>query len=143
MARNKGFTLIELLVVIAIIVILATLAMTSYRTANVRARDARRAADMEQVRSALELYRSDTSINAYPNPTDNGGSIVDCTGNPTAASFTDMISELDVYWPSGEVPLDPQDDTVNVNYKYCSDGSSYTLEYVDESGPLTQTLHNP
>jgi prepilin-type N-terminal cleavage/methylation domain-containing protein len=62
--RNKGFTLIELLVVIMIIVVLATIGLTSYSSANRRSRDARRAADLEQLRSALEMYRADN--NTYP-----------------------------------------------------------------------------
>ena len=66
--NNKGFTLIELLVVIAIIVVLATMAMTSYKTANVKARNSRKMADLEQLRSALEMER--TNNNVYPNATD-------------------------------------------------------------------------
>jgi prepilin-type N-terminal cleavage/methylation domain-containing protein len=61
---QKGFTLVELLVVIAIIGILATLLLLQLGVARQRARDARRIADINQVRSALELYYDDQGT--YP-----------------------------------------------------------------------------
>lgn len=64
--KRRGFTLIELLVVVGIMVILAAIGVVSYRSANIRARDGRRQADLEQVRVALELYRSDNP--GYPSP---------------------------------------------------------------------------
>lgn len=56
---NKGFSLIELMVVVAIIAVLAAVGMVSYRSANERARDSRRQADLQQIASALEMYRTD------------------------------------------------------------------------------------
>jgi len=61
---QKGFTLIELLVVISIIGILITVGIVSYRKTNQISRDARRKADIEQIRQALETYRSEN--NQYP-----------------------------------------------------------------------------
>lgn len=54
--NNKGFTLIELLVVISIIGILSTFAVVSLNSARIKARDAKRKADMTQLRTAIELY---------------------------------------------------------------------------------------
>lgn len=55
--RNKrGFTLIELLVVITIIGILSSIVLFSLDSARVKARDARRLADIRQVALALEFY---------------------------------------------------------------------------------------
>ncbi len=61
---NRGFTLVELLVVIAIIGMVATLGVGSYQTSLKRARDAQRKADLQQMRSALEMYRADNGV--YP-----------------------------------------------------------------------------
>lgn len=67
MSDEKGFTLVELLVVIAIIGILATLLILQLGVARSRARDAKRIADVNQVRSALELYFDDNG--SYPTTT--------------------------------------------------------------------------
>lgn len=61
---KKGFTLIELLVVVSIIVLLASLVMAAVATAQMKARDARRIADLQQYQKALEMYYSDNL--AYP-----------------------------------------------------------------------------
>jgi general secretion pathway protein G len=62
--RRSGFTIIELLVVVAIIALLTTIGLISFNQTNKRARDGKRKADLEQVRSALVLYRTDNG--AYP-----------------------------------------------------------------------------
>lgn len=54
--RKTGFTLIELLVVIAIIGILSSVVLASLNSARKKSRDARRVADIGQLRLALELY---------------------------------------------------------------------------------------
>lgn len=61
---KKGFTLIELLIVIAIIGLLATLAIVSLTTAQRKARDTKRIADVKQLQNAVELYYSENTT--YP-----------------------------------------------------------------------------
>ena len=55
----KAFTLVELLVVMAIIGVLASLGVASFRTAQMRGRDAQRKSDLKQVSHSLELYYAD------------------------------------------------------------------------------------
>ena len=49
----------ELMVVVSLILILLGVGMTNYITQLKRSRDARRKADLEQIRAALEMYRAD------------------------------------------------------------------------------------
>lgn len=61
---KQGFTLIELLVVIAIISILISVGSVSYLRAIKLSRDSKRKTDLEQIRQALETYRSENGL--YP-----------------------------------------------------------------------------
>ena len=63
--KNSGFTLIELLTVMTIIAVLAGLALVSLQGARKSARDGKRKADLEQIRSALEMYRADNPTVGY------------------------------------------------------------------------------
>lgn len=62
--NKKGFTLVELLVVIAIIGLLSSVAVVALSGSRVKARDTKRAADLRQIMTALELYQSD--VGHYP-----------------------------------------------------------------------------
>lgn len=61
-----GFTLIELLVVISIIGILSALILVNFNSARSRARDARRKADLDQIKKAVLMYYNDADPDAYP-----------------------------------------------------------------------------
>lgn len=56
LSAQAGFTLIELLVVITIIGLLSSIVMASLNSARVKARDAKRKAELRQIATALELY---------------------------------------------------------------------------------------
>ncbi len=101
---NKGFTLIELLVVIAIIGLLATVVMTSLNSARKKGRDARRVEDINQIKTALELYYD--SNGSYPS-----------TASGTAALVSSKFMST--------VPTDPQ----GTAYGYTADaaGTDYVL----------------
>ncbi|MBI3305950.1 type II secretion system protein [Candidatus Nomurabacteria bacterium] len=62
--NKKGFTLIELLVVVAIIGLLASVVLTSLSSARAKGRDARRLEDINQIRTALEIYA--VTYSSYP-----------------------------------------------------------------------------
>lgn len=93
MKSQKGFTLIELLVVIAIIGILSSVVLASLNTARTKARDARRIADIGQLKLALELY-ADDHFASYPADatwsTDltGGGYIAVVPNDPTGVAYT-------------------------------------------------------
>ena len=73
MKKEKGFTFIELLVVVTISALLMAAATVGYTSISRRSRDTRRRTDMETIRAALELYRSE--IGSYPPSVTEGGSI--------------------------------------------------------------------
>lgn len=72
---HGGFTLVELLVVIAIIGILVTIGLVSFRTSQIKGRDAQRKSDLRQLAASLELFYSDHG--SYP-ASDVSGNIVAC-----------------------------------------------------------------
>lgn len=63
----SGFTLIEILVSATIIGLLSTIGITGFQAITKSGRDALRKSDMEQIRSALEIYKSENGV--YPTGT--------------------------------------------------------------------------
>ena len=63
---KKGFTLIESLVVITMMMVIVAIAVTSYASAGKKNRDNRRMADLERIRTALELFRQEDLGGSYP-----------------------------------------------------------------------------
>ena len=62
--KTYGFTFIELLVSVTIMAVMMAAAVVSYSNTNLRSRDTKRKADLEVIRSALEICRSNTG--SYP-----------------------------------------------------------------------------
>ena len=111
--RFNGFTLIELLVVMMIVAALAGMSLFSFQGARKQGRDAKRKADLEVIRSALELYKAD--CNRYP-PSSGGGVPSPLNGSGCGLS-------ANVYLQS--VPKDP---STNTNYTYALSGTNrYTI----------------
>jgi len=118
--HKPGFTLIEVLVAATIIALLTSIGVVSYQAANRQARDAKRKADLEQIRAALQIYRGDCG--AYPADVSFGNSLTDdCTGSPVTYMQ--------------QVPQDPKSPTWN--YAYSLSGTSYVLCAYLESGPVS------
>lgn len=65
--NSQGFTLIELLVVIAIIGVLASIISNSLIISRLKANDAKRQAELNQLKASLSLYADDHN-GEYPDP---------------------------------------------------------------------------
>lgn len=91
--KKLGFTLIELLVVISLIGVLMGILLVSFQGTRRSARDGRRKADLEQIRSALEIYRSDCG--SYPSGLSFGGIL---TGScPTSTTYMATVPQDPLY----------------------------------------------
>lgn len=115
--KISGFTLIELLVVIAIIGLLSSVIIVAMNSARAKARNARRKADIQQVRTALELYYLNNG--EYPH---NG-----TVGNPNQESD---IQTLSSFLSPSIMPVLPNDPTYTVkNYEYVWKASGGKTDY--------------
>ena len=74
MKNSYGFTIIEILVSVGLIALLSTIGITGFQAITRGGRDALRKTELEKIRSALEIFKSDYSY--YPeNDTDCGPAI--------------------------------------------------------------------
>jgi prepilin-type N-terminal cleavage/methylation domain-containing protein len=103
---KKGFTLIELLIVVAIIGLLATLAIVSLTSAQQRARDTKRIADVKAIQTAMELHWNEEATYPSLDSTDTN----DDDWSDLSGELSDFVSGL---------PVDPDH----------SDGTYYTYAY--------------
>lgn len=101
---SKGFTLVELLVVIAIIGILATLILLQLGTARAKARDAKRVADVSQIRTAAELFFDDNG-GTYPVGLLCPATGVTCVAQSAGPAFAG--NNLTEYISTTLLPVDP------------------------------------
>jgi len=93
--KNKGFTLMELLVVMTIMAVLMGLALVSYQGARRTARDGKRKSDLEEIRGALEMYRTD--LDAYPGNLGVLGGYIDVPVDPATGANYFYSSSDDAY----------------------------------------------
>jgi general secretion pathway protein G len=122
-SKKNGFTMIELLVVTTIIIVISTIGLISFRQTGQNARNGKRKADLENVRSALVLYRSDNG--SYPATSDFGTMVT------TISDYTSAVSVTD-----------PTNDATYV-YEYTSAGPTFTLTAYLEPDAESYTLTNP
>lgn len=125
MLRKNGFTLIELLVVISIIGILIALSVFGLQGARKAARDARRKADLEEIRSGVETYKADCGL--YP--ASIGSSLSGDGSTSTCLTTSTYIKE---------VPTDP---VPSRKYLYTGASDTYELCASLESGGSTVTCN--
>lgn len=94
---KKAFTLIEILVVVTIIAMILALGIVSYSTTSRQGRDTKRKADLEQIRAALEMYRSNDPNSAYPASATCGGLTASLTPNYISKIPIDPTSTYSYY----------------------------------------------
>lgn len=123
----NGFTLIELLVVISIMAVLLALSIYGMQEARKASRDGQRKANLEQIRSGLEMYKAD--CNSYPTALVADTSLVGSGTPSTCAKTNTYISKI---------PKDPLS-TASHSYIYYSDGTIYQLCAAMEQGGTTVT----
>ncbi|MDD5071699.1 MAG: type II secretion system protein [Patescibacteria group bacterium] len=126
--NENGFTLIELLVVISIIGFLATAVLVAFSSARLKARDARRRADLVQIQKALELYYDNKQT--YPSEdycdSSRGSCATPCPCDGSDWSYTGVfiakvLRDENIIM---NLPIDPLNDSV-YNYQYepdCNQG---------------------
>lgn len=158
--NNFGFTLIELLVVISIIGLLASVVLVSLNATRVKARDAKRSAEIKQLATALNLYLSDNGVlpsnAACTTPVGNPGWC--CLGIGDAGTCwgagngyhgsTVLDNSLSPKYMS-KIPLDPLHNTATYGdvYMYRTDvdanGTYATLHWgIEKANPTAQDCNN-
>jgi len=129
--RKNGFTLIELLVVVAIIGLLASVVLASLNSARLKARDAKRKSDANQITLAIELYFN--TLGNYP--TAAGATAPNAAwANSSDNSWTSLATQLSPYIPSlAKDPTQSVDPNVwgatGFAYSYINCGNSYMFTY--------------
>lgn len=83
---RKGFTLVEVLVAATIIGLLSTIGISGFQAITRSGRDVLRKSDLEQIRSALEIYKSENQ--KYPQPIEKG-----CDADLTSAYINPYPSD--------------------------------------------------
>jgi len=121
--RKNGFTFIELLVVITIIAVVFAAGVVSYTTISKNSRNARRSADMEAIRQALEMCRS--IAGRYPASIYPASESIVC--NDTALTVTMKTT-----------PLDPKYDSTLTG---CLVDKKYVYVYTAATGTYTLTAY--
>lgn len=110
--HQAGFTYLEILMVLLIIGVILSISVASYSNLHSNSLDQRRKTDIEEVRSALEQYRSVNG--AYPTP----------NSTPGLSFGSDGLSDgTNVYMQ--KIPQDPQAPKRQYHYEVTSD--DYTL----------------
>jgi prepilin-type N-terminal cleavage/methylation domain-containing protein len=118
--QRNGFSLIEILVVVTIMATLTAIGMVSYSQISKNSRDGKRKADLEQVRAALVLYRTESG--EYPTSVDWS----------TMEPIENQISVTSMSDPRGGT------------YDYTSDGLTFTLcATLENAAPSTYCVRNP
>ena len=112
---RKGFTILELIIVIGILTMLFAMGTSTFTAINRKGRDNRRRSDIEQIRAAVEMYRTNSTTGVYPTSPP-----LPSPGLPFGSALGDGTN---TYLQS--IPQDPRSPARI--YYYTSNGTDYTL----------------
>lgn len=127
--KIRGFTLIELLVVIAIIGLLASIVLASLNSARIKSRDAKRIADLHNIRLALEMFYNDFGF--YPPYRDQGA--CGAWGNRSSSALTTcggskwLTADANFDKYMSNTPVDP------INTTFYAEDNSYAYTYTSDT----------
>ena len=130
---NRGYTFVEILVVITIIALIAGISAVSYVATNKNARDARRMSDIETIRSALELFRSETGF--YPDLSVDANNCISST-EIVDTSISPSVNYIKI------IPKDPKDPDKCYTYTRTTE-TTYSMTYYSEKDSEVKTVTNP
>lgn len=129
--NKKGFTLIELLVVIGIIGMISVIGVVSLNQTRENAGDAKRMADISQIKLAINLYFDYEGY--YPTTTIDCDSIIlsDSSSSQNGTTGFDELMEQLMSEENQLIGIKPEDpkNTGNFTYRYCSDGYTYEISH--------------
>lgn len=126
--KRAGFTFIEVIVTVAIISLITTLALISYSNVRIKSRDAARVSSINQLMTALQLYKYDTK--SYPTAV--------VAGQPLRAGQITYI---------GTIPTNPQPRTDggcadrDFHYAATNDGYMITMCLAEDTGSLKKGVN--
>lgn len=111
---SKGFTLVELLIVISIIAVITIISFSIYGNAQKHARDGKRRADLDAIRKALEIYKTEKGTYSpstiFPCNSEIGWDFKNTTyGTQGAATGcgSSIKNGLGSYFVNSQIPEDP------------------------------------
>ena len=138
--RKTGFTLVELLVVISIMAILTVVISSSFRTVQMKSRDARRKSDLGSISKALNMYYND--VGAFPRVSDQYGIDVNELMNNSGNKFAIDVGSKEVVYMI-EMPRETTAGLKNYKYVVSSTGKSFkvfvNLENTEDMSCLPKT----
>ncbi|MFA5136908.1 MAG: type II secretion system protein GspG [Patescibacteria group bacterium] len=123
--KEYGFSFVEILVVITIIGIIAAIGTVSYTQFLMQSRDAKRKGDLEQIRAALEMYKSKNNLYPLSNEIIFGGDLCDPVGGCATGTYLKKI------------PNDPKTNS-NTYYYQSTTGADYIIgSYLEQGSTST------